>query len=257
MTAIAHRPGRRFLVAGLDVRASRLRLPPEIAHRVEHVMRMRTGEPIQLLDGTGGVLDGVLAELTPEIVVEPRGARRVERPAGELRLAIPRLKSGNTELALQKATELGATELIVFSAERSVPRESADGGGRQLERFERVAAEAMEQSGGAHLPIVAVVTDTAAVAARLGAEFLAPSTAPGLPSVDEALGAARSPEVSAVVGPEGGFSERELDLLQAGGGVPVSMGERVLRSETAVIALAVLAARRFGWIESGEGTSGG
>jgi 16S rRNA (uracil1498-N3)-methyltransferase len=254
---IAHRTGRRFLVEGLDLDAPVPRLPPDVAHRVEHVMRMRAGEAIQLLDGAGGVIDGILAKLTPEVVVEARGTRRVERPAGELRLAVPRLKAGNTELILQKATELGATELVVYAAERSVPRESADGGKRQMERFERVVAEAMEQSGGAYLPIVMVAADSAAAAARLRPGFLAPSPAPGLPSVDEALGAARPSVVAAVVGPEGGFSERELDLLQAAGGVLVGMGERVLRSETAVIALAVLAARRFGWLGAGDGEDDG
>ncbi len=255
--AVAQRPGRRFLVEGLDVAVPVLRLPPEIAHRVEHVMRMRTGEPIQLLDGAGGVVDGILAELTPEVLVESRQVLRIERPAGELRLAIPRLKSGNTELALQKATELGATELIVYTAERSVPRESAYGGGRQLERFERVVAEAMEQCGGAYLPLVTTVADTAAAATWLGAGFLAPSTAPGLRSVEDALGNLDGAVVTAVIGPEGGFSERELDLLRANGGIPVGMGERVLRAETAVIVLAVLAARRFGWLGSGRGSSGG
>ncbi|MDP6757685.1 MAG: RsmE family RNA methyltransferase [Chloroflexota bacterium] len=254
---IAHRPGRRFLVEGLDLDAPVLRLPPEVAHRVGHVMRMRVGDAIQLFDGTGGVIDGILAKLTPEVLIESDASRRVERPAGELRLAIPRLKSGNTELSLQKATELGATELIVYAAERSVPRESADGGGWHMERFERVVAEAMEQSGGAYLPIVAVAADTAAAAARLGPGFLAPSLAPGLPSMDEVLGAARPSVVAAVVGAEGGFSERELDQLQAAGGVPVGMGTRVLRSETAVIALAVLAARRFGWLGAGEGGGDG
>ena len=243
--------GRRFLVETLDLSATVIELPASVAHRVRHVLRMRTGDSVQLLDGNGGAVEGLLELDGSEAFVEARQSGRFESPPGHLRLGIPLLKSGNTELSLQKATELGATDLIVYAGERSVRRESVDGSENLLLRFERVVAEAVEQCGAYNLPAVAYVGHAQAAAARLGPEFLIASTGSGLPALDVVLTATDSTTVAAIVGPEGGFTDRELEAMEFAGGLQVSLGDRVLRSETAVTAVSVLAARRLGWLGRG------
>ena len=106
------RPGRRFVMTGLDPGAESVELPAEIAHRVRHVMRLREGESVELLDGAGGAVEGEHALSDDGVLVKPRRSFRIEAPRGELRLGVPLLKSGNTELAVQKATELGATDFL-------------------------------------------------------------------------------------------------------------------------------------------------
>ena len=250
------RPGRRFVVAALEPDARAVELPPTVAHRVRHVMRVKEGESVELLDGAGGAIEGELVLEDGILVVKTRGFTQFERRPGELRLGVPMLKSGNTELAVQKATELGATHLVVYEAERSVRRTAGMDRDRLLERLSRVAMEAVEQCGGYHLPTVRLCGDVMAAAEQLGPGLLIPSTGPGLAALGDEL-FREAAAVAAIIGPEGGFTAEEIDGLERSGGIQVSLGSRVLRAETAVMMVAALAASHLGWLASAEGRSGG
>lgn len=246
------RAGRRFVMTELDPEAESVELPPTIAYRVEHVLRMRDGESVELLDGDGRAIEGALVLNGGTAVVAAVRSSRLDAPPGELRLGVPLLKSGNTELAVQKATELGATELVIYEAERSVRRPAGGEDGRLLERLSLVAAEAMERCGAYHLPRLRLCDDVLTAAERLGPRVLIPSTEPGAPALaDELLEG--DAVVAAIIGPEGGFTREEIESLQRMGGMQVSLGSRVLRAETAVMAIATLAARHLGWLATPEG----
>ena len=246
------RAGRRFVMTELDPEAESVELPPAVAHRVEHVLRMRDGESVELLDGAGRAVEGALVLNGGAAMVAAVRSIEHDAPDGELRLGVPLLKSSNTELAVQKATELGATDLIIYEAERSVRRPVGGEDGRLLERLTRVAAEAVEQCGGYHLPRLRLCGDALTAAERLGPRVLIPSTEPGAPALEDEL-LTGDDVVAAIIGPEGGFTRREVESLERLGGIQVSLGSRVLRAETAVMAIATLAARHLGWLATTAG----
>ncbi len=256
MTLKMRRAGRRFVMTELDSEAESVELPPAIAHRVQHVLRMRDGESVELLDGAGRAAEGALVLKGEMAVVTAVRPIQLDAPPGKLRLGVPLLKSGNTELAVQKATELGATDLVIYEAERAVRRSDGGEGGRRLERLSRVAAEAVEQCGGYHLPRLQMCGDVLMAAERLGPLVLIPSTQPGVPALADELPAGGG-VVAAIIGPEGGFTREEIESLERLGGIQVSLGSRVLRAETAVIAIATLAAHHLGWLATPEGGEGG
>ncbi len=250
------RPGRRFVMTGLDPGAESVELPAEIAHRVRHVMRLREGESVELLDGAGGAVEGEHALSDDGVLVKPRRSFRIEAPRGELRLGVPLLKSGNTELAVQKATELGATDFLIYAAARSVRRPAGRDEGRLLERLSQVVEEAVEQCGAYQLPKLRLCGDAEELAGQLGPRMLILSTGPDLPPLEDEL-LAGGGAVAVAIGPEGGFTREEIECLEQGGGIQVSLGGRVLRAETAVMAVAVLAARHLGWLAPPGGHENG
>jgi 16S rRNA (uracil1498-N3)-methyltransferase len=205
-------------------------------HHLERVLRTRVGEEVTVSDGRGGWRRCTFQSggvLRPEGEIEQRPA-----PAPPITIAFALTKSDKPELTVQKLTELGVDRIVPFVAARSVVRWDDDKAARQLERLRRVAREAAMQCRRAHLPTVEPVSTFAAVAAEPGAVLA------------DAGGA--SPDrgsTTVLIGPEGGWSDEE----RAHGLPAVSLGDHVLRAETAAIAAATLAsALRAGRVQHGE-----
>jgi 16S rRNA (uracil1498-N3)-methyltransferase len=141
---------------------------------------------------------------------------------------------------VQKATELGATRIVPFAAARSVVRLEAGRAEARAERWRRIAEEAARQCGRADIPeVVAPLPLAAALAEVPGdlAPFVFHPDGEALPPALERAGAA------AIVGPEGGLTDAELDECEAAGARRAALGPRVLRAETAaVVAVALLQA---------------
>jgi 16S rRNA (uracil1498-N3)-methyltransferase len=150
------------------------------------------------------------------------------------------------DLVVQKACELGAARLVPVQAARSVVKLDGERGASRVERWRKIAREAARQCGRADVLDVADVADLEAALAGApeGARYVFHEGARTSP-----LAAALPPagtnvlDVTAAVGPEGGFTAHEVEAARAHGFVPVGLGPRVLRAETA--ALAVLAV--LGW----------
>jgi len=192
-------------------------------HHLERVLRTRPGEEVTVSDGRGGWRRCTFAAgggLRPEGPVEHRAA-----PSPPITIAFALTKGDKPELTVQKLTELGVDRIIPFVAFRSVTRWDDERGARHVDRLRKVAREAAMQCRRAHLPAVDDVVDFATVAALPGAALADAGGAPpdlGHPVV--------------LVGPEGGWADEE----RAGGLPTVSLGEHVLRSETAAMAAATL-----------------
>jgi 16S rRNA (uracil1498-N3)-methyltransferase len=202
-------------------------------HHLERVLRLRPADVVTVADGRGAWrrctlgTGGVLA-LVGEVVHQPR-------PAPAITIAFAVTKGERPELAVQKLTELGVDRIVAFPAERSVARWEGERAVRHVERLRRVAREAAVQSRRSWLPDVAPLTTLAAILGEPGAVVADPQG--GRPSLT-------SPTI--VVGPEGGFSDRERALARGA----VRLGPHVLRAETAAItAGAVLAALRDGLVD--------
>ncbi len=210
-----------FLVDALPAGAETVLAGAE-GHHAAAVRRLRPGEPVRLSDGAGG---------RPRFVVVQALA-----------------KGDRGELAVAQLTELGADEVVPWSASRSVVVWRAERGAKALARWRATAREAAKQSRRAWLPTVAEPHGTAEVAARIAA------AGGGLVLDSDAvatLGSAPLPAVSdlvLVVGPEGGITEDELAACTAAGAHPVRLGPAVLRTSTAgAAALAVLSVRTGRW----------
>ncbi|MEC9488748.1 MAG: RsmE family RNA methyltransferase, partial [Halanaerobium sp.] len=157
------------------------------------------------------------------------------------------------ELVIQKGVELGVDQVIPFSAERSVVKLTPAKAQRRSERWQRIAMEAAKQSGRGRLTSVAVpmaFSDSVEKAVKESDWIIVPYEEEEITYLKEYLTRielslgdeaqtikGEYPVISVFIGPEGGFSPREIVLLQDAGGQSVSIGPRILRTETAGIAV--------------------
>jgi 16S rRNA (uracil1498-N3)-methyltransferase len=233
----------RFLAQDAQA-AARLRLSEDAAHHARAVLRLRLDDPVVVFDGRGHEYDARVVDLTARAVEVAVGAARTPRAESALAvtLALAALKGDRMEWALQKAVELGVSELRpLVTARTDAAARPALQGSRDA-RWQRVLVGAAEQCGRAVVPrllptveLPTLLQATPAHAARLF--FFEGAEGAGL----RARQAAR--DVLAVVGPEGGFSADEVALARAQGFEVTSLGPRVLRAETAALAaLSVLQA---------------
>ncbi len=209
----------------------------EFSH-LTHVMRRSVGDAIRIVDGAGTAYDAVIEEIggrRARCRITARSERPGE-PAIRLTLGVAILKNGaNFDFVVEKATELGVSAIVPLLTERTIPRHA------RTERWQKIALAAMKQSGRSVLPRVGgledldhFLADSAAADARL-----LPHEKTERPSLREALPeGARS--AAAAVGPEGGFSDSEVARAVSAGFLPVSLGPRRLRSETAALMTAGL-----------------
>lgn len=218
------------------------------AHHAVRVSRLRVGE--RILVGNGA---GVLAEGNVTVVEKQRFAVQIDRvreharPATRLTLVQALAKGDRDERAVEQATEFGVDGISPWGAERSVSRwTGAEKAERGTAKWQRIAREAAKQSLRAWLPEVTDqlgIDDLAAAAAREDTAVLVLHPRGETALSAWAAGAQGLPlaEIRVVIGPEGGFSDAELDTLEAAGATILVLGETVLRTSSAgPAALAVL-----------------
>ena len=148
-------------------------------------------------------------------------------------MALP--KSDKLEHVIQKATELGAARIVTFPAARSVSRPDEKALGKKLDRWQKIAAGAAEQSGRGRIPAVEVLPSWEAALAEAKRSDLAVLLYENEEhlSLRRALGDCRFSSVALITGPEGGFAPEEVDAAKAAGLAICTLGPRILRCETA------------------------
>jgi 16S rRNA (uracil1498-N3)-methyltransferase len=180
----------------------------------------------------GGGLRAQVGEITPD--------RR--ESALHLRLVQGISRGERMDYTLQKAVELGVSDIVPVTTERTVLRLAGERAARRLAHWRGVVLAACEQSGRTRVPPVAEPCDLAEYLARHEAAGTGLLLDPGAPQALAKLQDLHGP-VSVLIGPEGGLSASERQIAQASGYRPVRMGPRVLRTETAaVVALSLLQA---------------
>jgi 16S rRNA (uracil1498-N3)-methyltransferase len=206
-------------------------------HHLAHVVRAKVGQELILLDGSGGVYSARVTSIgQDEAHLEILGVSRAERPH-PIDLALPALKASRLDLAVEKCTEVGFARLIIFSSRRSIWKGGEREAARKGERLERKIMAACKQSGQSFFPVIDGFTDLDGLIERIPGYGRAYLADPGGVRLDETAKSADDRGVLAIVGPEGGFTERERTELVASGALPVSLGGARLRSETAAICL--------------------
>jgi 16S rRNA (uracil1498-N3)-methyltransferase len=198
------------------------------------------GAQVTLFDGHGGEADAVITRLGPravELRVDAR--RRAEKPGGPLVTLIQALARGEKlDLVVQKATELGVGRIIPVTTERAVPRLETMRATSRRVRWQKIAREAARQSGRTDVPEVEPVTSLAnavAAAPRDALKLLLWEEARNQ-RLRSALPSKPPLGIVVAVGPEGGFSDAEVENAKGAGFVAVGLGPRILRTETASLA---------------------
>ncbi|WNG44391.1 16S rRNA (uracil(1498)-N(3))-methyltransferase [Archangium minus] len=225
--------------------------PPEVTlsgdrrHYLLHVLRLAEGSSLEVFDGSGRAFDARVASVDADSVRLVLGPARHAPPTREVHILQGLPKGDKLELVLQKGTELGATAFHPVAAARSVVKLEPKRAEERTSRWTKIVEEAARQCRRNDVPLVhpprplveaartlapgttLLVLDEEESAVPLGEAFRA--CAPGAP-------------VALVVGPEGGLDREEVSALRALGGRPVTLGRRILRTETAALAaLAVMA----------------
>ena len=231
-------PARLHLAAPL-VDGAEFSLPDGAARHVQ-VLRLQPGAALTLFDGSGAEWAAEVVRMARSVVVVRVGARReVDRElplSVTLALGVP--TNERMDAVVEKATELGVASIQPLLCERSVLRLAGERADKRREHWQSVAIAACEQSGRNKVPVIEPIRPLAAWLASLGTStpdetrwLLSTSQAPPLQS--------RAPGriVTALSGPEGGLSSAEEGAAQQHGFDPVSLGPRVLRADTAPLAL--------------------
>ncbi len=241
MTERGGRVPRLYVEAELRAQAS-IELPEATAHHAARVLRLQDGDSVVLFDGRGGEYAARLAMPARNRLLAETGERReLERESPLAVTLVQAVSSGDKmDFTIQKAVELGVAAIQpVFSA-RSVVRLSGEREAKKLAHWRRIAIAACEQCGRNRIPEVRAAMSVEAYGRTPGPAslrlLLSPVGKSGLKDMLQRI----EPAITVAAGPEGGFSAEEEQLLQRAGFIPVQLGPRTLRTETA--ALAALAA---------------
>lgn len=194
------------------------------------VSRVAPGTEVILLDGDGGRAAAVLSAGGREVVVTGLLPARGE-PRGRVTVLLGVGEPARVEWAVEKGTECGAAAFLLVAAARSQRAHVAAAGAR-LERLARIAAEAVKQCDRTVVPSVAGPVTLEHALSRVRGRLLV--ARPGAPSSGRA--ACQEDDLFVAIGPEGGFDASEELLFDAAGALPLGLGGRILRLETAVVA---------------------
>lgn len=258
-----------------------VKLSAEETRHLRSVLRLKPGNEIYLFDGDGHEFQGQVQTIA-RAATEVNVIKQVEaapESGVNLTLAIALLKGEKFDLVIQKATELGVTRIIpVITSRADVRIKSDDEAERKTTRWQRIVLEATKQCGRACLMIIEMPlmfsdlihaakqenTSNSTASGSVGAtnaseDACAPVALPNFDlrlmfaeregaSLTEALGDSQNQPktVTALVGPEGGWADDEIDEAGAAGWKIVTLGGRILRAETAAIVIATLMQHRFG-----------
>ena len=214
------------------------------AHHAQHVLRLRRGERITVLDGAGQEYLCEVQQCERHRISLGLIERRLQpAPASRITLlqAVPKGKT--MEAIIQKAAELGASRIVPLLSERVVPQLEEKTGSHKLEKWRLAAIEAIKQCGSAWLPeIEAPLTPSQSLARgeALEMSLIASLQVGSRPARDHFRAFhtrfGRMPHsVGVWIGPEGDFSPAETSLIEEHGALPITLGQLVLRTETAAI----------------------
>ncbi|HEY6864858.1 MAG TPA: 16S rRNA (uracil(1498)-N(3))-methyltransferase [Burkholderiales bacterium] len=218
---------------------------PERAARHVAVLRLARGDAITLFDGSGGQFAAEVTRVSRDSAHARIGRKDPIERESPLSVTLAQCVSAGDrmDLAVQKATELGVRRIVPLASERSIVRLSSERADRRLAHWRGIVTAACEQSGRNSVPEVLPITDLDAFLAQADAGELRLVPSPDADRRLKAFPPARA--VVLLVGPEGGLSAAERERARAKGYAAVRFGPRVLRTETAP--LAVIAAMQVLW----------
>lgn len=226
----------RFFVLPEDLHSDSIVLTGDNAAHVR-VLRLRVGEEVLICDGQGNecvcAIDAISGECVQTHVCECRVSKSEAKVRVSVFMAFP--KADKLEHVIQKATELGAYEIVAFPSARCVSKPDEKSLKKKLERWQKIAASAAEQSGRGMVPKVSALSSFSeaiqrATEADLAIMFYENEHATTLRM---ALESGEYATISLLSGPEGGLELKEVEMASNAGLRVCTLGNRILRCETA------------------------
>lgn len=245
---------RRFIVPPEMLDANPVVLEGELCRHISRVLRLGPGDSLTLCNGRGSEYAAVIRiadnhSITVEITGMTDSSPLCATPAITLIQGLP--KGDKLDLIVQKATELGVSDIVVYQAARSIVRISPPQVEPRIARWRKIAAEAARQSERTTIPTIELA-ENIEDALRMGTRSV------NLMLLErerdrrlrDMLGNLPPPaDIALLVGPEGGFTESEAAIAGQNGFAPLSLGPRILRTETA--GLAIIAILQYHWGDIG------
>jgi len=236
-------PRTRLHIAGIDAAASELELDSDKSRYLNRVLRLRVGDHISVFDGEGSEYAATISVMSKSgatLRIEDKIASQTETGL-RVHLVQGISRGERMDFVVQKATELGVKRITPVLTEYGVVKLDDTRLEKRRDHWQKVAASACEQSGRVRLPLIDTPVPLRNWFGNKPQQvhtelILKPGAATPLARID-----APETKVCVLIGPEGGFSDIEFEDADVAGFQPVSLGPRVLRTETAAIAtLAVL-----------------
>ncbi len=238
-----------FFVPEIPPEAGIFDLPRQVSRQLESVLRAKVGDYVELLDGVGEAwtceISGIRKGIVSVRLTGKRDRSLFESPF-QITLGLGIARSDIMDQVVRQATEMGVSRLVAFRASRSQYGLSGKQAEKKKVRWSKIAGEAICQCGRTIAPEIEICEGLeaflASVASKTGADahvikIFARERESGEGLADLRRGTGMSSAIFAVVGPEGGWDSSEVSSLMSAGFRPVSLGPRILRFETAAVAL--------------------
>lgn len=243
---------RYFFIKQSDLAGSKAVVKGSDAHHIKNVLRLKPDDKIGLFDGTGLNYESRIVTLLPKSVEVSviRSFPSTTESNVQITVAQALLKDRKMDLLVRQLTELGITRWIPFIAKRSVPRPDKNRLFKRTERWNKIAKEALKQCKRCCSPEIGTTVSFEEVL-NLGKDndlkivFWEEESKP----VNKELAVSNlkpQEKIFILLGPEGGFTLKEVENAKASGFITVSLGPRILRAETATIAACTLLQYLFG-----------
>lgn len=232
---------QRYFIRPTDIQNKHIVIKGDDVHHMRQVMRFRPGDQVICCDGKGHDWISTIVELTSKSVLlqidESQPSMAEPRTRITLAQALP--KGQRWDFILQKATELGVSRIIPFFSSRTIVKVPKQKVAAKQQRWQRIVKEAAEQSHRGRIPDVDTPFTWTELLEHIGnhkTPTLLAYEQGGKPLHTVLAALPAQQEVMLIIGPEGGFARQEVDEAQHQGVQVVTLGKRILRTETAAIA---------------------
>ena len=242
---------RRFFAPSEAFKKQTVTLTGDEARHLREVLRLKTGDEVFVFDGTGKEFRCTIASARRDEALlsecEEVTPNRPESPF-RLTLALALLKGEKFDLVVQKATELGVTEIVpVMTRNADIRLNDALDAEKRVKRWQRIAIEASKQSGRAGVPTISLPTSVDSIIRESEHLLRVMFSERNGASLHEGLSSMSQPTSGlALIGSEGGWADEELIAAKHAGWQIVTLGGRVLRAETAAIVVTALLQHKWG-----------
>lgn len=232
----------RFYCPQINVQSDRVVITnSKELHHLRHVLRLKKGDVIQVFNQKGEEATGaILASHPRQVTVAVESVRTYSPQPPWIILACAMPKKSKFEMIIEKATELGVDEIIPMKTERTQVQLKADRRDAKIARYQEVAVNAAKQSRRLSVPVIHPAMDFSSILKQFHdgeqTRIFIPSLVGERKNILEALRSVSSPSrIAFLIGPEGDFTAQEYASARTHGCIPVSLGENVLKVETAAL----------------------
>ena len=243
----------RFYVSHPQIENGTLKVEGDEVRHIRKVLRLRAGDSLTVFDGSGREYEGIIVDEKPfSVSIRVRNIFPSKRESElEITLAQSLLKGEKMDYLIQKATELGVKRIVPFISSRSIPLLGESKRIERHRRWEKIAIEASKQCGRGVVPFIHAANDYLQLFESVPKDSLRLILweREGDRLKDILKKVERDKKIFFIVGPEGGLTQEEVEEARRVDFIPVSLGERILRSETA--SLCLLSILQYEWGDIG------